>query len=110
MRAGETFRTTAQPAFRHVLRLLLRSKVVYLPLPLLSLFLWWVLMPMRTKMSVILSLLSLCLHGADFQVIFVVNELAFVSVSALPGRLLVPLFAHFSLVVLIELLWSWFHD
>lgn len=38
------------------------------------------------------------------------NELAFVSVGTLPRRLFVPLLAHFSLVVLVELLWSRFHD
>lgn len=49
------------------------------------------------------------LHGADFQVVFIVDELALVSIGALPGRLLVPLFAHFSLIVLVELLWSRLH-
>jgi len=58
---------------------------------------------------IILALFGMRLHGADLQVVFVVNELAFVAIGALPRCLLVPLFTHFSLIVLVELLWSRLH-
>jgi len=65
---------------------------------------------MRDKNAyIILPLFGMCLHGADLQVVFVVNELAFVAIGALPRCLLVPLFTHFSLIVLVELLWSRLH-
>ena len=65
---------------------------------------------MRDKNAyIILALFGMRLHGADLQVVFVVNELAFVAIGALPRCLLVPLFTHFSLIVLVELLWSRLH-
>lgn len=59
--------------------------------------------------STILALFGMGLHCADFQVVFIVDELALVSICALTRRLLMPLLAHFSLIVLVELLWSRLH-
>jgi hypothetical protein len=51
--------------------------------------------------------LSIRFHGVNLIEILLVDKLALVSVGALPWSLLVPLLAHFCLIVLVEALWRW---
>ena len=50
-------------------------------------------------------LLSHCFHGINLTYILLMDELALVTIGALPRRLLMPLLAHLGLVVLVEALW-----
>ena len=56
---------------------------------------------------VVLLLLRHRLYLANFIYVLVVDELALLTISAEPWRLLMPLLAHFGLIVLVEALWRW---